>query len=135
MRIDKYLWCVRLYKTRSIAQDALRLGRVRVAGQLVKASYELRIGERFTVRHPPFDFTYLVVALPKGRLGAALVANYLLNETPQETIEELRAIRASSSIVRDRGTGRPTKRDRRELLDFINSAGEEEWAEDEEELY
>lgn len=134
MRIDKYLWCVRLYKTRSLAQDALRLGRVRVGGVQVKASYELKEGDSFTIRHAPFDFTYRVVALPKRRLGAALVVNYLLNETPQEVIEELRAIRLSSGIVRERGTGRPTKRDRRELVDFIDTLGEYEGLEEDDEF-
>ena len=134
MRIDKYVWCVRLYKTRSVAQDALRLGRVRVGGIQVKASYELKEGDSFTIRHAPFDFTYRVVALPKGRLGASLVVNYLLNETPQEVIEELRAIRLSSGIVRERGTGRPTKRDRRELVDFMDTLGEYEELEEDDDV-
>lgn len=132
MRIDKYLWCVRLYKTRSLAQDALRLGRIRVAGQLIKVSYEVKIGDRFTVRHAPFDFTYLVLAIPKGRIGAVLVSDYLLNETSPELIDELRALHTASGITRDRGTGRPTKRDRRELLDFIELVGEDDWENNED---
>ena len=121
MRIDKYLWCVRIFKTRTIAQDALKMGRVRMAGQHVKPSFELKVGDRFTVRHPPFDFTYLVLAFPKGRLNPALVAEYLTNETPPETLEALRTLSLSSPLTRDRGTGRPTKKERRDLDDFLES--------------
>lgn len=135
MRIDKYLWSVRLYKTRTLAQDALRLGRVRVEGHLVKASHELNVGDKFTIRHAPFDFIYRVVALPKGRLGASLVVEYLLNETPQEVLEEFRTIRTASGLVRDRGTGRPTKRDRRELVELLDSLGDADDFLSEEEEY
>lgn len=121
MRIDKYLWCVRLYKTRALAQDALRLGRVRIHGQHTKASYELKIGEQFTIHHPPFDFTYCVLAFPKGRLAASLVAEFLQNQTPEETITALHSLRLASGIVRDRGSGRPSKRDRRELIEYIDT--------------
>ncbi len=121
MRIDKYLWCVRLFKTRAIAQDALRLGRVRMGGQHLKPSFELKVGDRFTVRHPPFDFTYLVLGFPKGRLSPSVVAEYLTNETPLETLDALRTLRLSSPLVRDRGTGRPTKKERRDLEDFLDT--------------
>ncbi len=124
MRIDKYLWCVRLFKTRAIAQDALRLGRVRMGGLPIKPSFELKVGDRFTVRHPPFDFTYLVLAFPKGRLSPPLVTEYLTNETPLETLEALRTLRLSSPLVRDRGTGRPTKKERRDLEDFLDTFAE-----------
>lgn len=133
MRIDKYLWCVRLFKTRTIAQDALRLGRVRMAGQHLKPSFELKVGDRFTVRHPPFDFTYLVLAFPKGRLSPALVAEYLTNETPLETLEALRTLRLSSPLTRDRGTGRPTKKERRDLDDFLDTFLDQDYLEEESE--
>lgn len=122
MRIDKFLWFVRLYKTRTLAQDAIKIGRVRIGGQQIKSSYELKINDVFTIRHPPFDFTYTVLAFPKGRLGAALVSEYLRNDTPTTILEELIAIRANAAFVRDRGAGRPTKRDRRELLQYIDFA-------------
>ena len=117
-RIDKFLWCVRLYKSRSIATEECKKGRIIVGGHPVKAASLIAPGATLTVRKPPVTYTYAVTAIPKGRVGAPLVGNYITDLTPEEEKAKLVAGRMVNGF-RPRGLGRPTKRDRRELEDFL----------------
>jgi ribosome-associated heat shock protein Hsp15 len=117
-RIDKFLWSVRLYKSRSIATEECRKGRILVGGQLVKPSHMISQGATLTVRKPPVTYTYTVKGLPVSRVGAPLVNNYITDVTPQEEKDKLIAGKAVNGF-RPRGSGRPTKRERRDLEDFM----------------
>jgi len=117
-RIDKFLWCVRLYKSRSIATEECKKGRIIVGGHPVKAASLIAPGATLTVRKPPVTYTYAVTAIPKGRVGAPLVGNYITDLTPEEEKAKLVTGRMVNGF-RPRGLGRPTKRDRRELEDFL----------------
>lgn len=117
-RIDKFLWFVRLYKSRSIATEECRKGRIIAGGHPVKAASLIAPGATLTVRKPPVTYTYTVTAIPKGRVGAPLVGNYITDITPEEEKTKLLAGRVASGY-RPRGSGRPTKRERRELDDFM----------------
>ncbi len=118
IRIDKYLWAVRLYKTRSIATEACRAGRVKMNGVPVKPSHEIKEGEIFELNIEQMHRTVQVKALLGNRVGAKLVENYLTDLTPVEEYERIQMARQYSFEQRDRGAGRPTKRDRREIEDF-----------------
>jgi len=117
-RTDKFLWSVRLYKSRSAATEACRKGRVSEAGVAVKPSHTVSEGSTLTVRKPPVTYTYLVTAIPPGRVGARLVTQFVTDLTPEEEKNKVSASRLSYGY-RPRGSGRPTKRDRRELDDFL----------------
>jgi len=117
-RIDKFLWCVRLYKSRSIATEECKKGRIAVGGNPVKPAFLIAEGATLTVRKPPVTYTYTVIALPKGRVGPPLVSTYITDITPEEEKLKLIAGRISNGF-RPRGLGRPTKRDRRDLEDFL----------------
>lgn len=117
-RIDKFLWSVRLYKSRSIATEECKKGRILVGGQPVKPSYLISPGATLTVRKPPVTWTYTVKGLPVSRIGAPLVSNYITDVTPQEEKDKLIAGKTVNGF-RPRGSGRPTKRERRELEDFM----------------
>lgn len=118
MRIDKYLWCVRLFKTRPDAADALRMGRVSLNGQPAKASRVVSGGDVISLRRGVVQFAFRVKGFPKGRVGARLVPDYLQDVTPREELEKLELARLQVAAQRARGTGRPTKRERRELEAF-----------------
>ena len=117
-RIDKYLWAVRLYKTRSLATEACRCGHVRMVGQTLKASHEIKEGEVYEISIEQLHKVVQVKKLLDHRVGAALVPDYLVDLTPQEEYERIQMVRQYSFEKRDRGIGRPTKRDRREIEDF-----------------
>jgi len=117
-RIDKFLWCVRLFKTRSIAIEECKKGRVTVGGQPVKPAFPVSPGMTLSVRKPPVTYTYIVKGLPVSRIGAPLVINYISDITPQEEKDRLLAGKMADGF-RPRGSGRPTKRERRELDDFL----------------
>lgn len=116
-RIDKYLYAVRLYKTRTLASDACRLERVLIDGQSVKASREIVEGQILTVRKPPITYTYRVVATLENRTSAKLVANYIEDITPEEEKNKIYDIKEGGFIVaqRQKGSGRPTKKERRDI--------------------
>ena len=118
VRLDKYLWSVRLYKTRSLATDACRAGRVRMGEQTLKPSHEVKEGEIYELNIEQTHRTIQVKALLGNRVGAKLVENYMSDLTPQEEYERIQMARQYSFEKRDRGTGRPTKRDRREIEEF-----------------
>ncbi len=117
-RIDKFLWSVRLFKSRSIATEECKKGRILVGGQPVKPAFPVSPGATLTVRKPPVTYTYLVTGLPVSRVGAPLVGNYITDLTPPEEKDKLLAGKAVNGF-RPRGSGRPTKRERRELEDFM----------------
>lgn len=118
IRIDKYLWAVRLFKTRSLATNACRSGRVKMNGMPVKASHEISEGEIYELNIDQMHRTVQVKALLGNRVGAKLVENYLTDLTPQEEYERIQMARQYGFEKRDRGSGRPTKRDRREIEEF-----------------
>lgn len=115
VRLDKWLWAVRIFKTRSDAADACRTNKVLVNGSYVKPSREVRVGDTVTVKKMPVVYTYRVVALVSSRQRAKEVPNYAENLTPQEELDKLFVPKLTIFVQRDRGTGRPTKRERREI--------------------
>ena len=120
VRVDKYLWAMRIYKTRSIATDACKCGRVKMNGVEVKPSRMFHVGDVFTVRKGPITYTYRILQLWGNRLGAKLVPEYLQDITPTEQLELLELARYAAQSGRDRGTGRPTKKDRRDIEQFFS---------------
>lgn len=117
-RIDKWLWCMRVFKTRTIATEACKKGRVTINGSTVKPSRPIKIGEIIDVKKPPITYTFKVLAFPNGRLGAKLVPEYLENLTSQSQYDLLEMSRISGFVDRSKGLGRPTKREGRELAKF-----------------
>ncbi|MBE6331630.1 MAG: RNA-binding S4 domain-containing protein [Bacteroidales bacterium] len=118
VRIDKWLWAVRIFKTRSIAADAIKMGRVTIGGQKVKASRNVKIGEVIDVKKPPITYSFKVLALAENRMGAKMVPGFMENVTRQEQLDLLQMSRISGFIDRAKGLGRPTKKDRRDMDDF-----------------
>ena len=117
-RLDKWLWAARIYKTRSVAIDACRNGRVTMNGQRLKPSHLIKIGNVIEVRKPPITYSFRVKKLIQNRVGAKLVSEVLENITPATQYELLEMSRISGFVGRAKGTGRPTKKDRRQLDDF-----------------
>ena len=115
VRIDKYLWAIRAFKTRSEAADACKGNRVKVNGADAKPSKMLRVGDMLDVRKAAIHYTYRVKALIENRVGAQLVPQYADNLTPQEELDKLKAPVETFFVKRDRGAGRPTKKDRRTI--------------------
>ena len=118
VRIDKWLWAVRLYKTRSLASEACRAGKVKKEGVALKASHVAQVGEIYEVSIEQLHRVVEVAGLPPSRVGAKLVAQYLLDRTPQEEYERIQMAREYGFERRDRGAGRPTKKDRRQIEEF-----------------
>lgn len=118
MRVDKYLWCVRYYKSRNMATQACRNGKVKVNNENVKPSREVYPGDKIQVRKDQVDYQLEVLDLPENRLGAKLVDIYRKDITPKENLEKLELLKYSKDYSRKKGTGRPTKKDRRDLDDF-----------------
>jgi len=121
-RIDKWLWAMRVFKTRTIATDACKKGRVSIGGVTVKPSHAVKVGEVIDVRKPPITYTFRVLKLTGNRLGAKLVPEYLENITPQSQYEILEMARISGFVDRRKGLGRPTKHDARKMSDFTMAA-------------
>lgn len=126
MRIDKFLWCIRAFKTRSIAAAYCKAEKVWVNEELVKASRELKAGDVVKIRKGPVHFRYKVLAFPTSRVGAKLVPQYSEDVTDREELEKIERIRLQAAMDRPRGLGRPTKKDRRELEDFFDFFEEDE---------
>lgn len=118
MRIDKFLWCVRLFRTRSMAAEECERGRVRLNDREAKASAVVKPGDRVAVRQPPIWRVLEVKAIPASRVGAKLVPDLLEDRTPWEDLEKQEIARKVQAQHRDPGEGRPTKRDRRDLDRF-----------------
>lgn len=118
MRVDKYLWCIRFFKTRSIATTSCRTGKVKIKGDNVKPSREVYPGDQIQIRKNQVDYIIEILDIPESRLGAKLVDIYRKDITPKENLEKLELLKYSKDYYRKKGTGRPTKKDRRELDDF-----------------
>lgn len=119
MRVDKYLWCVRYFKTRSIATNACRTGKVKIQGNNIKPSREVYPGDQIQIRKNQVDYVLEVLDVPESRLGAKLIDIYRKDITPKENLEKLELLKYSKDYYRKKGTGRPTKKDRRDLDDFV----------------
>lgn len=120
IRVDKYLFAMRLYKTRTIAADACKKGRITMGGAQLKPARTFHIGDVFSVRKGPITYTYRIKQLSENRLGAKLVPDYLQDITAPDQLELLELARLAGQTGRDRGTGRPTKKDRREIETFLS---------------
>lgn len=121
MRIDKYLWAMRIFKTRSEAADACKGGKIKVNGTDAKPSREVKPADRITVRRMPVIYTYKVIAVIDNRQPAKNVPLYIENMTPPEELAKLTGAHRASSIRREQGAGRPTKKERRALDAVIQS--------------
>lgn len=121
MRIDKYLWCIRYYKTRNMVTEACKKNHITVNGQVAKASKEVFATDKITFRKDQITQIITVLDIPENRVGAKLVDIYRRNETPVESYQHLELLKLSKEHYRKNGTGRPTKKDRRDIDEFGNS--------------
>ena len=115
VRIDKFLWAIRAFKTRSEATEACKGGKVKVADVNAKPSRAVQAGDVIQVRKGVVTYTYQVIQPLEQRVGAKLVGNYVLNLTPESELEKLHAPVETFFVTRDRGAGRPTKKERQEM--------------------
>lgn len=120
VRIDKWIWAVRIFKTRTIASDACKKGRVMIGDTPVKPSRMVKVGDIVKVRKPPVTYSFRVLALTENRLGAKLVADYMENVTPKSELDMLEIVKISGFVDRRKGLGRPTKREGRQLEEFTS---------------
>ena len=120
VRLDKYLWAVRVFKTRADAADAIRNNRVLVNDAYAKPSREVKQGDVIAVKKQPVTYQYKVLELVSSRQGAKNVPQYCLNITPQEELDKLTIPRETVFVFRERGTGRPTKKERREIAALMD---------------
>lgn len=118
MRIDKYLWCIRLFKTRSIATDACKKGHVKIEGTNIKPSKDIFGNEEITIRKNQINYKIRVLDIPPNRVGAKLVDLYRKDVTPKEEFAKTELLKYSKDYYRKKGTGRPTKKDRRDIDDY-----------------
>lgn len=136
-RVDKWLWAMRVFKTRTIATDACKKGRVTMGGVTIKPSRTVKAGDVIDVKKPPITYTFRVLQVTGNRLGAKLVPEYLENITAPEQYELLEMTKISGFVDRQKGLGRPTKRDSRELNRFKEDSYADtffmDWDDDEEE--
>lgn len=118
MRIDKYLWCVRYYKTRSIATTACKKGHVKINGDVAKPSRDVFPTDEVHVRKDQINYSFTINDIPPNRVGAKLVDIYRIDTTPKEAFESQELLKYSKDYYRKKGTGRPTKKDRRDIDDY-----------------
>lgn len=122
VRIDKWMWATRIFKTRTIAIEACKKNRISIKGVQVKASRMIKVGDVIEVRKPPVTYSFKVLALTERRMGAKLVPEYLENVTTPDQYEILEMNRISGFVDRSKGMGRPTKKDRRDMQDFTETS-------------
>lgn len=135
MRIDKFLWCVRFYKTRSIAADEIKKNRVSVANSVVKSSKEIKPGDVIKIRKNQIDYQLKVLEIPKSRLGAKLVPIHIEDKTDKEQYEILKLRKLTQDYYRGKGEGRPTKKDRRDMDEYVAGDANFEMADDDWDLF
>lgn len=121
VRVDKWLWAMRVFKTRTVATEACKKGRVYVGNAIAKPSRTIKVGDVVNVRKPPVTYSFKVLALTQNRLGAKLVPDYMENITPKSELDLLEIVKISGFIDRRKGLGRPTKREGRDLAQFTES--------------
>ena len=121
-RIDKWLWAVRIYKTRSIAAEACKKGHISIGDRTAKPAHNIRVGDIVNVKKAPITYSFRVLKCAENRVGAKLVPELMENITSQEQYEILEMSKISGFIDRQRGTGRPTKKERRDLDVFVEEA-------------
>lgn len=128
VRIDKWLWAVRLFKTRTLAVEACKKGRVSIGGTQVKPSRNIKVGEVIEIKRPPIVYSFKVLALSEKRMGAKLVPDFMKNVTTPDQLEILELSQIAGNGMRDRGAGRPTKKERRDIDNFTEpSFIDEDW--------
>ncbi|CAI8153295.1 MAG: S4 domain-containing protein [Flavobacteriaceae bacterium] len=120
MRIDKFLWCLRYFKTRSIASNATKKGQVRVNESIVKPSREVYPTDEITVRINQINYRMTILDLPKSRVGAKLVDQYRQDTTPKSEFEAKELLKLAKEHYRKKGEGRPTKKDRRDIEGYLD---------------
>jgi len=132
MRVDKFLWCVRYFKTRSLATNASKQGKVKIKGANVKPSREVFVTDIITIRKNQINYQIEVLGLPPSRVGAKLVELYIKDITPKEAFAKLELLKYSTEYYRKKGAGRPTKKDRRDIDDWIEDPENTEKSDKEE---
>ena len=125
MRIDKYLWCVRYFKTRSMATQACKKGSVKIDKTSVKPARDVYIGDVIEIRKEQIHYTLQVLDLPTSRVGAKLIDQYRKDTTPKEAFSNKELLKYAKDYYRKKGTGRPSKKDRRDLEDFTESVSDD----------
>ena len=125
MRIDKFLWSIRFYKTRNIAAEEIKKNRVSIGEKTVKSSKEVKEGDIIKIRKNQIDYKIKVLQIPKSRIGAKLVALHVADMTEKEQYELLKLRKMSQDYYRTKGEGRPTKKDRRDMDDFLETDHDE----------
>ena len=118
MRVDKFLWCVRYFKTRNIATTACKKGQVKINGDAVKPSKEVYITDKVVIRKNQINYEIIINDIPESRVGAKLVDIYRTDITPKEAFQTQEQLKFAKDYYRKKGTGRPTKKDRRDIKDF-----------------
>lgn len=126
MRIDKFLWCVRYFKTRSIATDEVKKNRVWINDEVAKPSKEVLVGDIVKVRKNQIIYTFEVLQIPQSRMGAKLVSLHIKDRTEKDQLDLLQLRKEAQTHYRKKGLGRPTKKDRRDLDDFMVDFDEED---------
>ncbi|SEM67302.1 ribosome-associated heat shock protein Hsp15 [Chryseobacterium taichungense] len=121
MRIDKFLWSIRFYKTRTIATEEIKKNRVSIGDSVVKSSKEVKEGDVIKIRKNQIDYKIKVIQIPKSRIGAKLVPLHIKDVTDKEQYELLKMRKMSQDYYRIRGEGRPTKKDRRDMDDYVEN--------------
>ena len=121
MRIDKYLWCIRIFKTRSLATNACKKGHVKIDNSNVKPSKEVFGNELLSIRKNQINYKIKVLDIPESRVGAKLVDLYRKDETPKEEFEKTEVLKFAKDYYRKKGAGRPTKKDRRDIEDHTQN--------------
>jgi ribosome-associated heat shock protein Hsp15 len=125
MRIDKFLWSIRFYKTRNIAAEEIKKNRISIGENTVKSSKEVKEGDIIKIRKNQIDYKIKVLQIPKSRIGAKLVALHVADMTEKEQYELLKLRKMSQDYYRNKGEGRPTKKDRRDMDDFLETDHDE----------
>ena len=125
MRIDKYLWSTRYFKTRNMGTSACKKGQVKINGQVIKPSREVYPMDKIVVRKNQINYQLTVLDIPKSRVGAKLVDIYRKDTTPKEAFEHDELLQYSKDYYRKKGEGRPTKKDRREISDYVENPFED----------
>lgn len=121
MRIDKFLWSIRFYKTRTIATEEIKKNRVSIGASVVKSSKEVKEGDVIKIRKNQIDYKIKVIQIPKSRIGAKLVPLHIQDATDKEQYELLKMRKMSQDYYRNKGEGRPTKKDRRDMDGYVEN--------------